>query len=139
MKAKLCLIIILILTAIPGFSQVRMERVKEVVREPGKKKQTELLIDSREFVFHARMAIPAGSSSIDITSHNSFVRFSPELIDSYMPFFGRAYSGVGYGDSGLHFKGKPDEFNIKKQKNNYQVSASVKGETDYFKLHLSVT
>ncbi len=139
MKAKLCLIIILILTAIPGFSQVQTERVNEIVKEPGRKKQTELLVDSREFIFHARMAMPSGSGAIDLTSHHSFVRFSPEMIESDMPFFGRAYSGAGYGDTGLHFEGKPDEFTIKKQKNNYQITARVKGETDFFRIHLSVT
>jgi hypothetical protein len=85
------------------------------------------------------MAMPAGSSSIDITSHNSYVSFSPGLIESSMPFFGRAYSGVGYGDTGLHFTGKPDEFTIKKQKNSYRITASVKGDNDYFRLNLSVT
>ena len=61
------------------------------------------------------------------------------MIESYMPFFGRAYSGVGYGnDTGLNFEGRPKEFTIIKGKKNYQIKAVVKTGNDTFTLYLSV-
>jgi hypothetical protein len=57
-----------------------------------------------------------------------------------MPFYGRAYSGVGYGgDEVLKFTGKPENFTIIKGKKNYQVNATDKGEKDNNNLSLSVS
>jgi hypothetical protein len=56
-----------------------------------------------------------------------------------MPFFGRAFSGVGYSsDAGLNFEGKPEEFSIEKGKKNYQIRVVVKGNNDTYRLTLSV-
>ncbi|HEX2920966.1 MAG TPA: DUF4251 domain-containing protein, partial [Bacteroidales bacterium] len=52
------------------------------------------------------------------------------------------YGGVGYGgsDSGLHFKGKPDDFTVEKnRKANYQVTVNVSESTDNFRLFLTVS
>ena len=56
-----------------------------------------------------------------------------------MPFFGRAYSAVAYGnDTGFSFKGKPEKFTTEKSKRSFQINALVKGEADIFRLFLSV-
>jgi hypothetical protein len=105
-----------------------------------KQEQTEMLINGRNFVFHATRALPSRGSSIDLTTNVSYVKFTPDLIDSYMPFYGRAYSGVGYGnDQGLHFKGQPEDFNIDRKKNKYQITARVRSENENFRIFLTVT
>ncbi|MGE5406742.1 MAG: DUF4251 domain-containing protein [Methanosarcina sp.] len=105
-----------------------------------KQEQTEMLIYGRNFVFHADRAIPSRGSSIDLTTNVSYVKFTPDLIDSYMPFFGRAYGGVGYGnDSGFHFKGQPEEYKIDRKKNKYQITASVRSENENYRIFLTVT
>ena len=61
------------------------------------------------------------------------------MIESEMPFFGKAYSGIGYGgDTGVKFKGKPEEFTVVKKAKNYQIDAVVKGTADNFRISLSV-
>lgn len=56
-----------------------------------------------------------------------------------MPFFGRAYSAVGYGnDTGLTFKEKPEKFEIEKGRKTFQVNVVVKGGNDIFRLFLTV-
>jgi len=97
------------------------------------------MVNAKTFEFVARMAMLTGYKSINLTSTTNFVKFQPELIDSYMPFYGSAYSGVGYGtDDGLKFSVKPEEFTVTKGKKNYQVDATVKGEKNTFNHSLSV-
>lgn len=130
MKTRFCLFVILLVTT-TAFSQ-------DIVKEPGKAAQTEILINSREFLFQGRMAIPSGGNPIDLTTNQNYVKFHPDLIESYMPFFGRAYN-AGYGDTGLHFKGQPDEFSVKTKRRNYLISSTVKGENDNYRLYLTVS
>jgi hypothetical protein len=132
MKTKILLSIVLSILMIPAFSQEKTD-------QPGKKEQIEMLVNSREFVFHARRAMPSHGSSIDLISNPNYVKFKPDFIEGSMPFFGRAYSGVGYGDEGgLRFSGQPEQFNVEKTKKNYEITATVKGESDNYRLSLSV-
>jgi hypothetical protein len=56
-----------------------------------------------------------------------------------MPYFGRAYSGAGYGgDAGLKFAGKPEKYTVVKEKKNYQINVEVKSDNDTYKLSLSI-
>lgn len=140
MKPKFLLLLFLsALIVSPGISQ---EKTKKELKEEQKieiQKQIEALINAKEFVFVARIANPMGMRSVDLTTNPNYVKFEPELIDSYMPYYGQAFSGVGYGgDTGLKFKNKPDEFTVVKNKKNYQVDAKVKGETDVFRISLQV-
>jgi hypothetical protein len=67
------------------------------------------------------------------------MKFSPDLIECDMPYYGRAYSGAGYGgDAGLIFKGKPEKFTVVKDKKYYQINAEVKSNNDTYKISLSV-
>lgn len=139
MQTKLILLLILSLATVNGFPQEKSGRVNDIVKEPGKPAQTEALISSRQFVFEARTALPAGGSPIDLTTNRNFVKFQPDVIESYMPFFGRAYSGAGYGEQGLHFKGQPEEFIIERNRKNHLITTVVKDEYDSFRLFLTVS
>ncbi len=124
----------------PLFSQEKSKRALKEEKKIEKQQQVEALVNSKEFTFIAKKAQPQGSRSIDLSTNQGTVKFHPEMVESDMPFFGRAYSGAGYGgDSGMKFKGNPDEFTVVKKKNNYQVSAVVKGERDTYKLFLSIS
>lgn len=135
MKTKYLLAIFLSFMFLPAFSQEKQSGDKD-----GKGENPEALLNSKEFVFKARRAMPSRGSSIDLTSNPNYVKFSPDMIESYMPFFGRAYSGVGYGnEAGLHFKGQPEVFTVEKKKRNYQVNATVRGDNDNYRIFLTVT
>ena len=121
------------------FAQEKTKKQLKEERKIEQEKQTEVLINSKSFVFVGRMAYPTGYRSVDLTTNSNYVKFSPDRIESYMPFFGKAYSGIGYGgDQGLKFEGKPQLFNISKVKKHYLVDAEVKGTNDLFRLSLSV-
>ena len=141
MKTKIkVFVIFLSLVVTAGFAQVKSKKELREERKIEKQKQIETLINSKEFVFIGRNASSQGFRTIDLTTNPNFVKFQPDSIKSEMPFFGRAYSGVGYGrDGGLKFEGKPQEFTIEKGKKNYQIKATVKGTNDVYMLFLSVS
>ena len=123
-----------------GYSQ---EKTRKQLREESKiekAKQIAILVDSEEFVFVAKRALPQGFRTVDLTTNTNFIEFKPDFIKSEMPFFGRGYSGIGYGgDSGLKFEGKPSELTIEKTKKTFELKATVRGAQDVFKISLSIS
>jgi hypothetical protein len=140
MKARVyILVLILSMATTTGFSQDKSKRELKEERKLEKQKQIETMINTKEFIFVPRTALPSGMPSVNLSLNQNYVKFIPDLIDSYMPFFGSAYSIVGYGtDTGLSFKGQPKKFSIEKKGKLFQINVVVKGETDIFSLFLSV-
>jgi hypothetical protein len=122
-----------------GFAQ---EKTKQQIKEEkklAKQKEVEALVDAQEFEFVAVTAYPQGTRSIDMISNPNYLRFKKDSIYSEMPFFGRAYAGVGYGGSGgLDFKGLIQDYSITKDKKEYTIKGKVKDNTDYFNVILTV-
>ncbi len=142
MKTKVLFVLVLsALITTPGFSQEKTKKELKEERKIEKQKQTEALVNSKEFLFTARTAMPQGGRSIDLTTNPGSVKFSPDLIKSEMPYFGRVTGSAAYGgrDGGMKFEGKPDEYSVTAKKKGYQVSAVVKGENDTYRLSLSVS
>lgn len=117
------------------------EKSKKQLKEEQKlekQKQIALLVESKEFVFVAERVNPQSGRSMILTSEYS-VEFRPDLINSFLPFIGRGFSGVGYGgDEGMKFEGKPTLFNVEKTKKGYQIKAEVRGKSDFYSMTLSV-
>lgn len=123
-----------------SFAQEKSRKQIKEEKKIEKQKQVEVLINAKEFVFVARTALPTGYRTVNLTSGSYTVKFHPDMIDSFLPFYGRAYSGVGYNnENGLKFKGKPEEFTIQKKAKNYQVNAVVKGESDVYRISMTVS
>jgi hypothetical protein len=121
------------------YSQDKTIKATKEERRLERQKQVDEMINAREFVFVPRTAIPTGMSVVNLSLNQNSIKFLPDFIDSYLPFYGRAYRIEGYGtDSGLRFSGKPDKFTIKKKGKLYQINVVVKGDTDVFSLFLSV-
>jgi hypothetical protein len=141
MKTKISfLMVLMFLILTSAFSQEKSKKEIKEEEKLQKQMQIETLVNSKEFVFVARYAIPSGGRQVNLTSNPNYVKFHPELLDGYMPYFGKAYSGIGYGgDSGIKFKDKPETFTVEKKKKNFQIDAEVKGENDTYRLSLSVT
>jgi hypothetical protein len=135
-------IIVLILTFFFISSGIAQEKTKKQLKEEArleKQKQIAILIDSKEFVFYPRSVTPQGGRNITLNDASYMMEFHPELIKSYLPFFGRAYSGVGYGgDNGMDFEGKPSVYTIEKTKKAYEIKVDVRGEHDSYSIMLSV-
>lgn len=141
MKAKISIMAILLLLIIS--SSMAQEKSRKQIKEEKKiekQKQIEALVTAQDFVFVARTALPSGYKTVNLTSDSYTVEFSPEVIDSFLPFYGRAYSGVGYNnDNGLKFKGKSEDFTVQKTAKNYRLNTVVKGENDVYRLSLTIS
>ena len=124
-----------------GFSQEKTRKQIRAEQRLAKEKEIKKLIEAKEFQFIARNSNSQSFRMIDLTLNPNSLKFKPDYIKSDMPFFGRAYSGVGYGsnDGGLKFEGKPEKFSINETDREYQVKAVVKGQNDSFSMTLLVS
>jgi len=142
MKTKVLFVLVMsVLITTTCFSQDKTKKELKAERKIEKQKQTEALVNSKEFLFSARRAMPQGGRSIDLTTNPGFVKFHPDLIKSDMPYFGRVTGSAAYGgrDGGMKFEGKPEGYTVTATKKGYQVNAEVKGENDTYRLSLSVS
>ena len=132
------LIILFTIFTISGFAQEKSKKQLKEDKKLEKQQQLEALLNSKTFVFNANTAIPQGSKPVNLTAIY-YVKFSPDAIESYMPFYGNAYNGAGIGgDTGMKFEGKPEDFTVAKGKKNYIVNALVAGQNDTYQISLSV-
>ena len=128
-------------TLVHVFAQDNSRKVQREKNKVEKQHQIDSLMNSKEFVFEANRALPQGGSSVDLTGNTNFIKFRPEKIESYMPFFGRAYS-IDYGeDGGIKFVGKPIEYTIVTRKGGkgFEINATVPASHDNFKLTIFVS
>ncbi len=142
MKTRIVFVLALsALITTAGFSQEKTKKELKAEKKIEKQKQTEALVNSKEFLFTARTAMPQGGRSINLTTNPGSVQFHPDLIKSDMPYFGRVTGSAAYGgrDGGMKFEGKPEGYTVTAKKNGYQVNAEVKGENDTYRLSLSVS
>jgi hypothetical protein len=145
MKASYNYSLVAILTITFAFfaivNALAQEKSKKQLKEERKLEQQKKIsqfVNAKEFIFEAHTVYPQSGRSIQLTTAYN-VEFRPDSIKSYLPFFGRGYSGVGYGgDSGMIFEGKADDFSIEETKKKYEIKVVVKGENDTYTMYLSI-
>lgn len=123
-----------------GFAQEKTKQQLKEEQKLEKQKEIAALVESKEFNFVGITAYPLGIKSVDLTTNPNFLKFEKDSINSEMPFFGRAYSGVSYGEAniGLYFKGKIQDYSIAKKKKNYIIYAKIKDKRDSYNIQLTV-
>ena len=140
MKTKVSILVMLFtLVVINSYSQEKSKQELKEERKIESQKQTEAMVNAREFVFTGNTAFPQGGSSVDLTIPTNTMKFHPDRIESELPFYGRAYSGAGYGEEpGMKFDGTPEEYTVTKTKKEYKIDAVVRGENDTYRILLTV-
>lgn len=117
-------------------AQVKTEKTQPSVKT--EQSRIETLLNSKNFEFIAKTMFPTGGTPKNLVGSGYSLSFSPEIIISHLPFYGRAYSGMATKrDKGMRFKGKPEGFTIEKKK-EYQVNTSV-NDGGTFEISLSVS
>ena len=140
MKTKITFITLMMIFILgPCFAQQNSRKAHRENAKMERVRQTKILINSREFVFTATRALPLGGGSIDLTTNPNYLKFHSDKIESYMPFFGRAYNVDYGGDGGIKFEGKPEEFKITTRGKGYELTAIVSAKLDSYQLNLFVT
>ncbi len=97
------------------------------------------LLNSKTFEFIANTTYPTSGIPKNLVGSNYSMTFSPKMIISNLPYYGRGYSTIAISrDKGMRFEGTPENFIIKKDR-EYQVRASVNSENDTYEISLSVS
>jgi hypothetical protein len=98
----------------------------------------ETLLTSKNFEFVANTVLPLGQPPKNLVGSDYSVTFSPEMIVSNMPYYGRAYRTLMGRDKGMRFKGAPENFTVAAEDNNYKAHATVEDENDSYSILLTV-
>lgn len=105
-----------------------------------KEQQVTDMVQKRTFIFKAQSAQPARGRSVQLTSEYD-LRLSGDTLQTYLPFFGRAYSAQPYsGEGGIKITSADFKYNVteKKQK-RWNILIEPKEATGVQQLLLSVT
>ena len=139
---KLVFIIFLIIPFLTLQAQDSQQKNKrESKKEKQAKRQEEIkqMLKDRDFVYHPTLANPLSGSTVQL-DYSFSARIQGDTINSYMPYYGRAYhveyaSRKGPFDYILPIK----NYNFKKTKNGYEVSFEVKNGMDNIKYTFNVS
>jgi hypothetical protein len=101
---------------------------------------TKNLVDSGEFIFHARTAMPSSGPTKQLTSEYD-VQLSKNSFVSHLPYYGRAYSApYGSGDAGFDFTSKEFHYSSKpRKKGGWDISIKPNDVTDVREFLLTVS
>lgn len=129
----------MILLVTVSASLTAQEKMSKEQRKLEMQKQTEELVKTTTFVFGAQTAYPQGGTSVDLSMDNYTVEYSPELIKSDLPYYGKAYGGVAYGGGGIRFTAKPGDYVTEQTKKGYIIKTEVRDASDTYTLTMTVS
>ncbi|NLZ74112.1 MAG: DUF4251 domain-containing protein [Bacteroidales bacterium] len=73
------------------------------------------ILNSKQYIIEVRSAYPQSGRHINLTSTYSLI-IKNDTIDSYLPYFGRAYSVPYGGGEGLIFQSQIKKYTVEKEK-----------------------
>jgi Domain of unknown function (DUF4251) len=97
------------------------------------------LIASQNYVFEAQTVIPSRGQLRQLT-YGYDMKVSKDTIDTYLPYFGRAYSASAYStEEALKFVSSDFDYSVKnRRKGGWDISIDTKDLNDNKKMVLSV-
>lgn len=98
------------------------------------------MVQKGSYVFEAQTALPMNGKQISLTSEYTFA-VRGDSIESYLPYFGRAYSPeMGLNGGGIKFHEKIESIKVKQndRKGQYMIIAVVKTENEQYTATLNI-
>lgn len=139
LSRNLVFIIIALFFSVSSFAQ---DKTKKQLKEESRidvQNQLETLIGAKDFVFKANTASPMGYKPVGLTPNMYYVRFTTDMVISFLPYYGNSYGNMGFNnDSGLKFEGVPEDYVSSKGKKSYQVKVKVRAEGNAYTFILTV-
>lgn len=135
---KLIYSLALLLLATPAINAQKLSRKEQKQQQ---KQQVEKLIESGTFTFEAQSAQPSVGRMITLTGTDYTLQLNGDSIDSYLPYYGRAYvAPLGRDEGGIKFKTLMESCKktYNERKRLYQYDISVVGEYDKYNIMLRV-
>ena len=98
------------------------------------------MIETKNYVFKAQMALPMGGRSRYLTSPYD-MKVSDDLITAYLPYFGRAYRApADLKGGGIDFESRDFEYKVKdRKKGGWDVVIEPNDTEDVRQLSLTVS
>lgn len=110
------------------------------VRENNEAAAIRSLVESKHYIFKARMVLPAGGRPRYLTSDYS-LRVMPDSIIAWLPYFGRAYTApANLIGGGIQFTSTNFNYAVKdRKKGGWDVMIKPTDQRDVQQLSLSIT
>lgn len=138
MKTLRNMMILLILCT--GSQTVNAQTSKED-KKAAKLAEIKSSVEAKRYTFVADYVIPQRGGSHQLTTEYD-LRVTPDSVISYLPYFGRAYSDVGYGSSegGIKFTSTKFEYSAKdKKKGGWEITITPKDAKNINRLVLTIS
>ncbi|OIR05784.1 hypothetical protein GALL_122190 [mine drainage metagenome] len=132
----------LISFAFLSFSNSTIAQDKKAEKKKEKAQQIKSIVeDSVKYVFAAEIAIPQAGNMRNLT-YGYDVTITKDTINSYLPYFGRAYGGIEFGSTKSPLDFISTKFNYesksKKKTNGWDINIEIKDQTDVRKMIFSI-
>lgn len=134
------LFVVLIFSVTTVFGQdteKKSRKEKKAEKEAALIEQTKNLVESKNFVFVPRTANPMGGRSVTLTTDFELT-LTNDSVNSYLPYYGRAYSAAYGGESPMNFNLPTIDYSSEKTKKGYEVKFSVKNANDRINLTFQI-
>jgi len=95
------------------------------------------LVDSARFVFVAQTMVPSGYSSRPIDFYYD-VKISKDSVVTYLPYIGKAYTGIMPGETGVNFTSTSFTYKTKYKKKKWEVTILPTDTKEVKELHFTV-
>ena len=134
--------LIIVLVSLSLFSQINISKAQSSREEKEVKKEAAVkaMIDAKHFTFMAQDAIPSGMRTRQLTP-DYYLRISKDTIESYLPYFGRAFSApTDNNNIGIEFKTTDFKYSVVEAKKggwNISIDFNKAGDTRQMFLYVS--
>lgn len=96
-------------------------------------------LSGKMFVFKAQSAWPLQGTVVQLTAGYD-MRVLQDSINTYLPYFGRAFNASYTGEGGIHFTSKKFDYRLKeKQKGGWELTIKPADAKDIVELNYSVS
>lgn len=115
---------------------------KKAEKKKEKAQQIKSIVeDSVKYVFAAEIAIPQAGNMRNLT-YGYDITVTKDSINSYLPYFGRAYGAIEFGSTKSPLDFISTKFNYgsksKKKSNGWDINIEIKDQTDVRKMIFSI-
>lgn len=89
------------------------------------------LAKDQTFEFNANTAYPQKGGRVELTTRDNLLKLADGRIVAELPYFGRAYSAAGYGESGgIQIEGEYSDYNVQMNDKKRIVTVKFSASSD---------
>ena len=134
---------VLILTSL-GVRGQHDKKAQQHQQKEARYQQLQALVESGQYVFSGRFALPQKGRQVDLSSRPNYLRIKGREAEASLPYFGVAYNSSGYGSgggAGINFTGVTEGYKVEENKKKYRlmVSFRVRGERESYTCRLIIS